>query len=164
MQDIYQQSLRGIHQSLQHPQRPFGVSVMALAIGMYGTFYLILMMIYLFFVNAFGSFLSALVNPGPGSTSLFPKIDVNANAPSIMLTVLYLTFFALAYLGLARGLYLLKRWAYWCLILLEVLNMGAALVQAMNDHNGIVFFTSIWIPLLITLYLLAVGSVRRAFV
>lgn len=168
MQDFYQQSIRGVQQSLQNPQRPFGVSVIALVIGLLGTFYLLLMMVYLSVVNVMGfdpvpilrrperepgktrqpiaqpwwslswsasesvnstartSFCRAqslcssatqhrgnsrfvplrALRPSPGSITLLPKIDVDANTPSIILAIIYLTFMAVAYLGMARGLYL----------------------------------------------------------
>ena len=66
-------------------------------------------------------------------------------------------------LGLARGLFLLQQWAYWSLLALEAFNFLVALLSLTGNHNGTVFFTNIWLPLLISAYLLALGSVRRAF-
>ncbi len=149
----------GMQPGLQNPNRPFGVTLIAGVTGFIGGLYLVIMILYLGLINLMASLFSTPSTPG--SFSLLPS--VNVDTPATVLFIIYLTFLAVAYLAVARGLFLLQQWAYWTLLGLEALNFLVALVILIGNHNGTVFFTNIWIPVLISAYLLAMGGVRRAF-
>ncbi len=46
---------------------------------------------------------------------------------------------------------------------LNVFNILIAFITLTQDHNSTLFISNIWIPLLISAYLLFIGGVRRAF-
>jgi hypothetical protein len=169
MQNLYQgaqQGVRGIQAALQNPQRPFGVSLIAWAVGILGAIYLLLLLLDIAITNLFAGLASALSQASsPGSPNAFASLipNLNQSTPSTLLALVYLTFMAAAYLGLARGLYLIKQWAYWTLLGLNVFNILIAFITLTQDHNSTLFISNIWIPLLISAYLLFIGGVRRAF-
>lgn len=141
---------------IQHPVRPFGVSLIASAIGFVGGLYFILMLLSLFIL-----YLLSNLAPSLGSSSFIPLLV--PDAPSSILVILYLTALAFAHLAVARGLWLFKQWAYWTTILVEGLSILISLLQLAVTHNGLQFFTSMYLPALIIGYLLAVSSVRKTF-
>jgi hypothetical protein len=145
-------------QGISNPSRPFGVTLIAAAVGFVGGLYLLLMFFSLCSLN----FLSSFVSPGnSGSLNLF-SFFVPDTATSILF-ILYISVLAFGHLALSRGLFQLKTWAYWTTLLLEGFNALVSLIQLTVNHNGLAFFTTIYIPVLIIAYLLAMSSVRRAF-
>src|SRR6266568_5653625 len=141
---------------IQHPVRPFGVSLIASAIGFIGGLYFILMLVCLLILNLLSGFV-----PPPGTSSILSFLAPDT-APS-MLVIFYLTALAFAHLAVARGLWLLKQWAYLTTIIVEGASIFVSLVQVAVSHNGLGFFTEIYLPALIIGYLLTMPSVRRTF-
>jgi hypothetical protein len=141
---------------IQHPYRPFGVSLIASVIGFIGGLYFFLMILLLLLLNLLSGFV-----PPPG-TSSFLSFLVPDTASS-MLTIFYLTALAFAHLAVARGLWLLKQWAYWTTIIVEGASILISLMYLAVSHNGLQFFTDSYLSALIIGYLLAVPSVRKTF-
>lgn len=74
--------------------------------------------------------------------------------------ILYFSVLAFLYLALARGLHLNRWWAYWGTIILEVVNIFSALA---TSRNVLQLFTSLYLPLLILVYLALLVGMRKIF-
>jgi hypothetical protein len=107
MQNLYQgaqQGVQGIQTALQNPQRPFGVSLIAWAVGILGAIYLLLLLLDIAITNLFAGIASALSQASsPGSPNAFASLipNLNQSTPSTLLALVYPSFMAAAYLGLA---------------------------------------------------------------
>ena len=77
-----------------------------------------------------------------------------------MQIILYFSVLAFLYLALARALYLNKWWGYWGTLLLELVNI---VVAFSTSRNSLQMFTSLYLPLLIFVYLLFMLLQRRIF-
>lgn len=65
---------------------------------------------------------------------------------------------SLANIALAFGLFGLVRWAYWVTLIVQ----GLHVLNGLRVGNGLIFGAGI-IPVIIVIYLLVDGNVRRAF-
>jgi hypothetical protein len=72
--------------------------------------------------------------------------------------ILYFSILAFLYLALARGLHLNRWWAYWGTIILELVNVFSSLA---TSRNALQLFTSLYLPLLILIYLVLLVGIRK---
>ena len=153
--------------SLIRSDRPFGLNLIVTFISFVGAFYLVVLLTTLLLFNLLSTvtpFQLSLQMPAPALLDLAKTRTVHYTlipVPDFNATVLLLAYFSLlafGHLALARGLWLLKRWAYWGMILLESANI---LFSLQHSKNSLQLVTSLYIPVVILLYLLCVG---RSFV
>jgi hypothetical protein len=64
---------------------------------------------------------------------------------------------------LARGLWTLKPWAYWTILVLEIVNIIGHLIDYGQTHSLFAIISGGIISIIIVIYLLVDGNVRRAF-
>src|SRR5579884_3342612 len=91
MQNLYQ-GVQGIQTALQNPQRPFGVSLIAWAVGILGAIYLLLLLLDIAITNLFAGIASALSQASsPGSPNAFASLipNLNQSTPSTLLALVY---------------------------------------------------------------------------
>ena len=64
---------------------------------------------------------------------------------------------------LARGLWTLKPWAYWVILVLEIVNIVGYWIGYGQTHSLFAVISGGIISIIIVIYLLVDGNVRRAF-
>ncbi|GHO63520.1 hypothetical protein KSC_024120 [Ktedonobacter sp. SOSP1-52] len=147
---------RNVHAAIKDPDRPFGVTLLATWVGFLGSLYATLLFVSLCGLNLISQLLPP---PAPGASSIYPEIQVGP----IILYLLFITGLAAAHIAFARGLFQLKLWAYWATLGIEGFNVVSALCTQFNDHNTLKFVTSVFLPVLTIIYMLAVPGVRKEF-
>jgi uncharacterized membrane protein (DUF2068 family) len=85
------------------------------------------------------------------------------NQTSEVVTVALLLALSLLPLLLARGLWNLKPWAYWAMLLLEAINVTFGVVSLINHQPEQQTLLTLAVPVLILLYLLLDHNVHVAF-
>ncbi len=149
--------------------RPLGINLIVAFLSFLGGFYLFMMLASLVFFN-----LLAAITPVTFSFQMpSPQLLNLANTRSMNITVLqapnfttsvqiilYFSILAFLYLALARALHLNKWWGYWGTILLELVNI---VIAFSTSRNSLQMFTSLYVPLLIFVYLLFMLIQRRSF-
>jgi hypothetical protein len=129
-------------ENLLAPRRPIGVSIIAFLAGAQGILTLILAVLTLFPI--FGGQLP------PAFVGLF----------------FALVIFGIVILCIAWGLWNLKRWAFWTVVVLEIISMIGAFISIFNvsgTTNLINELVNLAIPVIILIYMLADRDVRAAF-
>lgn len=142
--------------------RPFGVTIAAIAVAVTGCLYLLMVQLGLCGL----SFISSLINQ-LSTTPIVGTAASQASAAlgidSFILVILFYSALGIAHLYMARGLWQLQRWAYWGVVGVEGFTILVQLFTLGSSHNGGIFFSSVYIPVLIAGYLLVVGQVRKTF-
>jgi uncharacterized membrane protein (DUF2068 family) len=87
----------------------------------------------------------------------------HVNQTSEVLAVALLVALSILPLLLARGLWNLKRWAYWGMVLLEGINVAIGVVGLVNHQPEQQTLLTLAVPVLILLYLLLDHNVHVAF-
>jgi len=85
------------------------------------------------------------------------------NQTSEVVAVALLLALSLLPLLLARGLWNLKPWAYWAVLLLEAINVTFGVVNLINHQPEQQTLLTLAVPVLILLYLLLDHNVHVAF-
>jgi hypothetical protein len=147
--------------------RPLGTSLIVAFLGFLGGFYLFMMLASLVFFNLLSAItpvvfsfqvpspqLFNIANTRPMNITILQAPNFNASIQII----LYFSVLAFLYLVLARGLHLNRWWAYWRTIILELVNIFSALA---TSRNPLQFFTSLYLPLLILIYLAFLVGMRK---
>lgn len=143
-----------MQQMLPHRERPLGVTIISIILAIQGIFELIIGIIAIAAVFALGH--AAAVH---GHTTVRTVIDTIAGVlggVSIIVGILTLIF--------AWGLWMLKRWAFWLTIIIEVISLIRHLFDFAHSTTGLVGpIIGIAIPVIILLYFIIDPYVRRAF-
>ncbi len=135
-------------------RRPLGVTIISVLVGLEGLFEVLAGVLLILGANS----LSRRVVQG-GHTVISKVIDtfgVSIGVALIVIGVLTLLF--------VLGLWTLQRWAYWAVIIVEVLTLIpniVALIRGTGTLAGTI--ASMIIPVIVLLYFLVDSNVRRAF-
>ena len=149
--------------------RPLGINLIVAFLSFVGGFYLFMLLASLIFFNLLSSITPLTFSFQVPSPQLFNMANTRPmkitvlQAPNFATSVqiiLYFSVLAFLYLALARGLHLNKWWGYWGTVLLEVVNI---VVAFSTSRNSLQMFTSLYLPLLIFVYLLFMLVQRRGF-
>jgi hypothetical protein len=134
-----------------HRSRPFGITILAFLLFISGLLDLAVVVLGLLAIQA-GHLRFA---PPPPMTHVNQTSEVLAVALLVALSILPLL--------LARGLWNLKRWAYWGMVLLEGINVAIGVVGLVNHQPEQQTLLTLAVPVLILLYLLLDHNVHVAF-
>ena len=135
-------------------RRPLGVTIISVLVGLEGLFEVIAGVLLIIGANS----LSRRVIQG-GHVHISKFIDtfgIGIGVVIIVIGVLTLLF--------VLGLWTLQRWAYWAVIIVEVLTLIPniiALIRGTGTLAGTI--SSMIIPVIVLLYFLLDSNVRRAF-
>lgn len=149
--------------------RPLGINLIVASLSFLGGFYLFMLLASLIFLNFLSSITPMTFSfqvPSPQLFNLANTRPMNITvlqAPNFTTSVqiiLYFSVLAFLYLALARALHLNKWWGYWGTILLE---LGNIVVAFSTSRNSLQMFTSLYLPLLIFVYLLFMLVQQRIF-
>src|SRR5947207_2152967 len=149
--------------------RPLGINLIVAFLSFVGGFYLFMLLASLIVFNLLSAITPLTFSfqvPSPqlfNMTNTRPMKITVLQAPNFAASVqiiLYFSVLAFLYLALARGLHLNKSWGYWGTVLLEVVTIVGAFSMS---RNSLQMFTSLYLPLLILVYLLFMLVQRRSF-
>jgi hypothetical protein len=130
--------------------RPFGITILAILLFISGLVDLVVVLLGLLAIHA-------------GQLRFVPPPMSHANQTSQVLAVALLIALSILPLLLARGLWNLKRWAYWGMVLLEGVNVAIGIVDLVNHQPEQQTLLTLVVPVLILLYLLLDHNVHVAF-
>ena len=136
--------------STVHRSRPFGIAVLAVLLFISGLLDLAVVV------------LGLLGKPVWNMRFVAPHMP-QVNQTSEVVTVALLLALSLLPLLLARGLWNLKPWAYWAMLLLEAINVTFGVVSLINHQPEQQTLLTLAVPVLILLYLLLDHNVHVAF-
>jgi uncharacterized membrane protein (DUF2068 family) len=139
--------------STVHRSRPFGITILAILLFLSGLLDLVIIVLGLFAVRT-GQI--RFTTPRMAEAS-------QATQASTVLAVAILLALAILPLLLARGLWNLKPWAYWGMVLLEAINVVFGIMSLMNHAPVQQTLLTLALPVLILLYLLLDHNVHVAF-
>jgi hypothetical protein len=127
-----------MQQDLMQPQRPLGVTIVAILMGIQG-----LLLVFVGILAFFGIFV-----PGVGGVFFVLAII------TLLMGLLILYF--------ASSLWTLKRWAFWATVIIEIINVVFGLVALFSGgEKGNIF--GLILSAIILIYFLADSHVRAAF-
>lgn len=143
-----------MQETLPVRHRPIGVSIIAFVETLYAVFEILIGIIAIVGIFAIGHTISA---HGHVTTSrVVDTIGGILGGASLLIGILTLIF--------AIGLWLLKRWAFWLTIILQVISLiRHALEFTHPNYNTVGIVIGLVIPVAILLYFLVDANVRRAF-
>ena len=125
-------------QNVSTPRRPLGITIIAILMFIQAIFEIVVG-IFSFFGNLISNPLSGLL------------------VGWIPLAVGVLIFI------LAWGLWTIRPWAYWATLILEIVNIVLHFFGYNQTHSIFAFISGGIISIIIVIYLLVDGNVRRAF-
>ena len=127
-----------IMQNLSTTRRPLGISIIAILLFIQAIFEIAVGFLALFAIT--------LANPLAGFLVGW--------IPLLMAILLFV---------LAWGLWTLKPWAYWATLIVEIVNIVLHFLGYGQTHSIFAILSGGIISIIIVIYLLADGNVRRAF-
>ncbi len=130
--------------------RPFGITILAILLFVSGVVDLAVVLLALLAIQIWHV---RFVTPSM----------TQVNHTSEVLVVVILVALSILPLLLARGLWNLKPWAYWGMVLLEAINVAFGVVSLMNHQPEQQTLLTLALPVLILLYLLLDHNVHVAF-
>ena len=136
--------------STLHRSRPFGIAVLAFLLFISGLLDLAVVTLGLLHIPVWHMRFVA------------PRMS-QVNQTSEVVAVALLLALSLLPLLLARGLWNLKPWAYWAVLLLEAINVTFGVVNLINHQPEQQTLLTLAVPVLILLYLLLDHNVHVAF-
>lgn len=143
-------------QQVTRAPRPLGVTIMTILLGLGGLFELILGIVAVLAIVAVGQRVT-----GGGHHTVGATIDVfGAIIGSIPL------IFGLVTLFFTWALWTLRSWAFWAVIIFEgivVIHHIIEIIRPAPGHSLAGIIAGMIIPVIILLYFLIDGNVRRAF-
>lgn len=125
-------------QNVSTPRRPFGITILAL-----------LMFIQAIFEIIVGSITFI------GTTLASPLAGLLVGWIPLVVAILLLI--------LAWGLWTLKPWAYWVTLIVEIVNIVLHFLGYAQTHSIFAILSGGIISIIVVIYLLVDGNVRRAF-
>ena len=142
--------------SVQH--RPLGVTIISVVLFIAGIFELLLGILILVGIFTLGHEISIHGHATVGSV-----VDVVGGVLGGILAgaSLLIGVFSLI---LAIGLWMLKRWAFWLVVILEIISVVRHLLEFTHPvHNTVSIIIGLLLPVVILLYFFLDRNVRRAF-
>lgn len=135
-------------------RRPIGVTIIAVLLGIESLFEIILGILAIVGIFAVGSYAAA-----HGHTGVRTAVDVFGSllgGVSLVIGIITLIFVV--------GLWLLKRWAFWLTIIIEVITLLRHALEFTRPHAAAgSIVVSMILPAIILIYFLLDPYVRRAF-
>ncbi len=135
-------------------RRPLGVTIISVVLAIEGIFELIVGAALIIGIFALGHTVTV-----HGHTTTGTLIDVAGGVLggiSLVIGLLTLIF--------AIGLWMLKRWAFWLTVIIEIISIiRHALGFVQPNHNTVTIIIGLILPVVILLYFLLDRDVRRAF-
>ncbi len=135
-------------------QRPIGVTIMAVLLGIEGLLELIGGIIIIVAANSLSR---TVISHGHRITAHFVSaVGIGIGGVGVVIGIITLIF--------VFGLWTLRRWAFWAVVIIEGLSvlLGIlALVRQTGTTGGII--AGMIIPVIILIYFLLDANVRRAF-
>ena len=125
-------------QDLMQPQRPLGVTIIAILVGIQGV---------LLLIGGILAFFGIFI---PGVGGVFAVIS----SITILIAVLILYF--------AMSLWTLKPWAFWATVIIEIINVVFGLIALFSGREWVNVFGLI-LSAIILIYFLVSSNVRAAF-
>ena|SRR5215469_7328032 len=139
-----------VRASRAHRSRPFGIAILAFLLFVSGLLDLAVVVLGLLAIHA-------------GQLRFAPPPMPHVNQTSQVLAVALLIALSILPLLLARGLWNLKHWAYWGMVLLEGVNITIGVVDLVHHQPTQQTLLTLVVPVLILLYLLLDHNVHVAF-
>ncbi|MBO0791447.1 MAG: hypothetical protein J2P36_10920 [Ktedonobacteraceae bacterium] len=139
--------------------RPFGITITAIVVAIIGCLNLLLVQMGLCGVSFISSLPLSSSPFAPPTTSIVAAVSLD----NLILFVLYYSALGIAHLYMARGLWTLRKNAYWGIVGIEGFTIVIQLFVLIASHNGGNFFANIYIPVIIAGFLLVVEENRRVF-
>ncbi|HCI81858.1 MAG TPA: hypothetical protein DHW02_19455 [Ktedonobacter sp.] len=138
---------------MERRQRPLGITVISVVLFIFGIFELISSIVVLVLSHA--ARVSTHIPHVLGMT-----LDVFGNVFGIIGLVI-----AIVTLFVAYGLFTLKRWAFWLVVIVEIISLIRHAFEISHPNQAIhtLGIIGIIIPILILLYMFLDANVRRAF-
>jgi uncharacterized membrane protein (DUF2068 family) len=133
-----------------HRSRPFGIAILAVLLFISGLLDLAVVVLGLLNIPVLD-----MRFVGPRTSQV--------NQTSEVVTIALLLALSLLPLLLARGLWNLKPWAYWAMLLLEAINVTFGVFSLINHQPEQQTLLTLAVPVLILLYLLLDHNVHVAF-
>jgi hypothetical protein len=130
--------MEDIMQNVSVPRRPLGITIIAIIL-----------------------FIQAIFEIVVGIVAFFANIIRNPLA-GLLVGWLPLAIGILLFI-LARGLWTLRPWAYWATLILEIVNIVLHFLGYSQTHSLFAIISGGIISIIIVIYLLVDGNVRRAF-
>jgi hypothetical protein len=124
-------------QNKSTPMRPLGIGIIAILLFMQAIFELVV-----------GSFTFI-------GSALSPAARLTAGWLPLIIVILLLI--------LAWALWTLKPWAYWATLIVEIVNIVLHFLGYMQTHTIFAIMSGGIISIIVVIYLLVDGNVRRAF-
>jgi hypothetical protein len=144
-----------MEQMAARPHRPLGVTIIAVLLGIESILELLGGILILVGILAVGHAIS-----GHGHTTIGHVVDtVGVILGIIALVIGLLTFI------FAVGLWLLKRWAFWLTVIIEVISLvrhALEFTRASHPPTGLIVAEMV-IPAFVLIYFLVDPNVRAAF-
>lgn len=125
-------------QNVSVPRRPLGITIIAIILFIQAIFEIV--------VGIFAFFGNIIRNPLAGLLVGWLPLAIG-----ILLFIL------------ARGLWTLRPWAYWATLILEIVNIVLHFLGYNQTHSLFAIISGGIISIIIVIYLLVDGNVRRAF-
>jgi hypothetical protein len=130
--------MEDIMQNVSVPRRPLGITIIAIILFIQAIFEIV--------VGIFAFFANIIRNPLAGLLVGWLPLAIG-----ILLFIL------------ARGLWTLRPWAYWATLILEIVNIVLHFLGYSQTHSLFAIISGGIISIIIVIYLLVDGNVRRAF-
>ncbi len=171
---IANELIQGTGQPVTSRIRPFGVTILSFWIGLRGFLYGLLLLFALGLYSFLSQFTPPPVTdptglgagsgyaPTPNPASIISSLIPQPNVLSTLFLFILLAGLTIAYITFARGLFLVKSWAYWGTVAVEALYILITLIGFIGSHNQLGFITTVFLPALTLIYLL-IPSVRKSF-
>ena len=135
-------------------RRPIGVTIIAILLGIESLFEIVLGILAIIGIFALGSY--AAVHGHTGVRTAVDVFGAILGGVSLVIGILTLIFVV--------GLWLLKRWAFWLTIIIEVIALLKHALEFISSHAVVgSIVASMILPAIILIYFLLDPYVRRAF-
>ena len=139
---------------MERRQRPIGVTIMAVLLGIEGLFELIGGILLIVAANSLSH---TIISHGHRiSAHIVDGLGIGLGGVSIVIGIITLIF--------VFGLWTLRRWAFWAVIVIEGISLIRSVIELVQ-HTGTVagVVAGMIIPAIIVIYFLLDPAVRRAF-
>ncbi len=135
-------------------RRPLGVTIIAVLVGIEGILEVIAGLLFILTTKAISH--RVVVH---GHTTIAKVLDTFGIGIGVILIVI-----GVVTLLFVLGLWTLQRWAYWAVIIIEVLTLIPNIISLIRGNGTLVGdIASMIIPVVVLIYFLLDTNVRRAF-
>ena len=139
---------------MERKRRPTGVTIMAVLLGIEG---LLELLGGILLIVAANSISRTIISHGQKfSAHVVDGLGIGLGGVSIVIGIITLLF--------VFGLWTLRRWAFWAVIIIEGLSLIRSIIELVQHTGNVVgVVIGMIIPAIIVIYFLLDANVRRAF-